>query len=191
MTSYLQNYKSYQAQILHQECFYGYNDSRKVSFQSVDVNLDFWHLPPPLGPGERLKRPGPDRVKEDLRVESQASWEKFCNSISLQSDPSESWRKIKNFLKPKGQHDYPTLRHDDKVTKTNADKVQLFAESVERHFCTESKHFYSNHSNEVNRFIEDNHKYFYPPEDSDDYRFDVGHEHASSWKMSTLRHSLS
>ena len=30
------------------------------------------------------------QVKEDLRVESQASWEKFCNSISLESDPSES-----------------------------------------------------------------------------------------------------
>ena len=43
------------------------------------------------------------KVKEDLRVESQASWEKFRNSISLESDPSESWRKIKNFLKPKGQ----------------------------------------------------------------------------------------
>ena len=30
------------------------------------------------------------QVKEDLRVETQASWEKFCNSISLESDPSES-----------------------------------------------------------------------------------------------------
>ena len=54
---------SYQPQILHQECFYGYNDSRKVSLQSVDVNLDFWHLgiwasELPFGPGERLKRPG-------------------------------------------------------------------------------------------------------------------------------------
>ena len=40
MTSYLKNY---QPQILHEECFYGCNDSRKVSFQSVDVNLDVWH----------------------------------------------------------------------------------------------------------------------------------------------------
>ena len=54
------------------------------------------------------------QVKEDLRVEMQASWEKFCNSISLETDPSESWRKIKNFLKPNGQRDYPPLRHDDK-----------------------------------------------------------------------------
>ena len=115
------------------------------------------------------------QVKEDLRVETQAGWEKFCNSISLESDPSESWRKIKNFLK--GQHDYPTLLHYDKVAKTNADKAQLFAESVKRHFGIESKHFDSNHFNEVNKSIEDNHRYFYPPEDPDDYRFDVGNEH--------------
>ena len=105
------------------------------------------------------------QVKEELRVETQASWEKFCNSISLETDPSESWRKIKNFLKPKGQRDYPTLRHDDKVVKTNADKAQLFSESLERHFGMESEHFDSNHFNEVNKFIEDNHMYFCPPED--------------------------
>ena len=29
----------------------------------------------------------------------------------------------------------------------------------------------------MNQFIEDNHKYFYPLEDPDDYRFDVGDEH--------------
>ena len=117
------------------------------------------------------------QVKEELRVETQASWEKFCNSISLETDSKESWRKIKNFVKPKGQRDYRTLRHDDKVAETNADKVQLFAESVERHFGIESEHFDSNHFNEVNKFIEDNHKYFYPPEDPDNYRFDVGNEH--------------
>ena len=33
------------------------------------------------------------QVKDDLRVESQASWEKFCNSISLEADSNESWRK--------------------------------------------------------------------------------------------------
>ena len=117
------------------------------------------------------------QVKEDLRIESQANWEKFCNSISLESDPSASWRKIRNSLKPKGQRDYPTLRHDDKVAKTNADKAQLFAESVARHFGIENKHFDSNHFNEVNKFIEDNHRYFYPPEDPDDYRFDLGNKH--------------
>ena len=117
------------------------------------------------------------QVKEDLRVGAQASWEKLCNSISLEKDPSESWYKIKNFLKPKGQHSYTTLHHDNKVAKTNADKEQLFAELVQRHFSIESKHFHSNHFNEVNKFIEYNHWYFYPPEDPDDYRFDVGNEH--------------
>ena len=48
------------------------------------------------------------QVKEDLRVETQSSWEKFCNSVSLESDPSESWRKIKNFRETKDQRDYPT-----------------------------------------------------------------------------------
>ena len=44
---------------------------------------------------------------EDLMVELQASWEEFCNSVSLESNPSKSLHKIKNFLKPKGQCDYP------------------------------------------------------------------------------------
>ena len=117
------------------------------------------------------------QVKEDLKVESLVSRENFCNSISLESDPNKSWRKIKNFLKPKGQRDYPTLRNANKVAKTNADKAQLFTESVERHFGIESDHFDSNHFHDVNKFVEDNHRYFYPPEDPDDYRFDVGNEH--------------
>ena len=117
------------------------------------------------------------QVKDELRVETQASWEKCCNSISLETDPSKSWCKIKNVLKPKGQRDYPTLRHDNKVHKTNTDKSQHFAKSVERYFGIKSEHFDSNHFNEVIQFIEDSHRYFYPPEDPDDYRFDVGNEH--------------
>ena len=89
------------------------------------------------------------QVKEELNVESLVSWEKFCNSVSLETDPNESWRKVKNFLKPKGQRDYPALHHANKVAKTNADKTQLFAESVERHFGIESDHFDSNHFVEV------------------------------------------
>ena len=117
------------------------------------------------------------QVKEELKVESPVSWEKFCNSISLETNSNESWCKIKNFLKPKGQRDYPTLRHTIKVAKMNADKAQLFAESVERHFGIENDHFDSNHFHEVNKFVQDNHLYFYPPEDPDDYTFDVGNEH--------------
>ena len=45
------------------------------------------------------------QVKENLRLGTQASWENFCNSVRLESNPGESWRKIKNFLKPKGQRD--------------------------------------------------------------------------------------
>ena len=84
-------------------------------------------------------------VKEELKVESLVSWEKFFKSISLETDSNESWHKTKNFLKPKGQRSYPALRHASKVAKTNADKAQLFAESVERHFGIESDHFDSNH----------------------------------------------
>ena len=57
------------------------------------------------------------------------------------------------------------------LTKRNS------AESVERHFGIESDYFDSNHFHKVNKFIEDNHRYFCPPEDPDDYRFDVGNEH--------------
>ena len=81
------------------------------------------------------------------------------------------------FLRPKGQRDYPALHHPNEVAKTNADKAQLFPESVERHFGIESNNFDSKHFDEVNKFIEDNQGYFYPPEDPDDYRFDVGNEH--------------
>ena len=33
------------------------------------------------------------QIKDDIRVEMQASWEKFCSFISLESDPSESQAK--------------------------------------------------------------------------------------------------
>ena len=117
------------------------------------------------------------QVKEELKVESLVSWEKFCNSISLKNNPNEYWCIIKNFLKPKGQRYYPALHHANKVAKTNADKAQLFPESVERHFGIKSDHFDLNHFDEVNKFIENNHRYFYPPEDPDDYHFDIGNEH--------------
>ena len=55
----------------------------------------------------------------------------------------------------------------------NADKPQLFAESVERDFGIQSDNFDSKHFDEVNQFIEDNYVYFYPPEEPDDYRADM------------------
>ena len=116
-------------------------------------------------------------IKDNLRLESQDSWGKFCNDISLKTNHTESWRKIKNFLKPKGQRDYPALRLDAKTAKTIADKAQLFADSVERHFGIQSDNFDSNHFNEVNQFTEDNYEYFYPLEDPNDYRSDMNDDH--------------
>ena len=63
------------------------------------------------------------QVKEELEVKSLVSWEKFCNSISQETDSNESWCKIKNLPKPKGQRDYATLCHASKVAKTNADFI--------------------------------------------------------------------
>ena len=116
-------------------------------------------------------------IKDNLRIESQTSWEKFCNDISLETNHTESWRKIENFLKPKGQRDFPAFRLDAKTTKTNAVKAQLFAESVERHFGIQNDNFDSKHFDEVNQFIEDNYVYFYPPEDPDYYRADMDDDH--------------
>ena len=116
-------------------------------------------------------------IQDNLRIESQDRWENFCNDISLETNHTEAWRKIKNFLKLKGQRDYPALRPDAKTVKTNANKPQLFAKSVERHFGIQSNNFDSNHFDEVNQFIEDNYEYFYPPEDHDDYRSDMDDDH--------------
>ena len=116
-------------------------------------------------------------IKDNLRTESQASWEKFCNDISLETNHTESWHKMKNFLKPKGRRDYPTLRLDAKTAKTNADKAQLFAESVERHFGIQSDNFDLNHFHEVNQSMKDNYEYFYLPQDTDDYRLDMDDDH--------------
>ena len=41
-------------------------------------------------------------IRTKINQELTISWEKFCNSISLESDPKKSWRKITDFLKPKG-----------------------------------------------------------------------------------------
>ena len=116
-------------------------------------------------------------IKDNLRTESQASWEEVWNDISSETYHTVSWRKIKNFLKPKGQCDYPALHLDAKTAKTNADEAQLFAETVERHFGIQSDNFTSKHFNEVSQLIEDNYKYFYPPEDPDDYRTDMDDDH--------------
>ena len=63
------------------------------------------------------------KIRTKINQESTISWEKFCNSISLESDPKKSWRKITNFLKPKGPRSYPTLKLGNKTAKTNPEKA--------------------------------------------------------------------
>ena len=56
-------------------------------------------------------------IKDNLRIESQASWQKFCNDISSETDHTEPWRKIKIFFKPKIQRDYPALYLDMQIRR--------------------------------------------------------------------------
>ena len=110
-------------------------------------------------------------IKTKINQELTISWEKFCNSISLESDPKKSWRKITNFLKPKGPRSYPTLKVGNKTAKTNPKKVQLFAESAEsaesaeRNFGIESDLFSKSQFDCVNKFVEA-HSYHFTPIDS-------------------------
>ena len=61
--------------------------------------------------------------KTKINQESTISLEKFCKSISLESDKKKSWHKITNFLKPKGPRSYPTLKLSNKAAKTNPEKA--------------------------------------------------------------------
>ena len=84
----------------------------------------------------------------------------FAKLVSLETNHTESWRKSKNSSNQKGQRDYPALLVNAKTTKTNADKAQLFAKSLERHFITQSDNFDSKCFDEFNQFMEDNYEYF-------------------------------
>ena len=67
-----------------------------------------------------------DKLQKEIRTkinqESTISWERFCNFISLESDPKKSWRKITNFLKLEGPRSYPTLKLANKTVKTNLER---------------------------------------------------------------------
>ena len=69
------------------------------------------------------------------------------------------------------------MRLSAKTAKTNADKAQLLAESIERHFGIQSDNSDWKHFDEFNQFIEDNYEYFYPPEDHNNYRMDMDDDH--------------
>ena len=104
-------------------------------------------------------------VRTKINQESTISWKKFCSSITLESDPKKSWRKITNFLKPKVPRSYPTLKLGNKTAKTNPEKAQLFAESVERNFGIESHLFSKSQFDRINEFVEA-HSYHFTPLDS-------------------------
>ena len=104
-------------------------------------------------------------IRTKINQELTISWEKFCNSISLASDSKQSWRKITNFLKPKGLRSYPTLKLGNRSAKTHPEKAQLFAESVERNFGIESHLFRKSHADHINKFVEV-HSYHFTPLDS-------------------------
>ena len=104
-------------------------------------------------------------ITTKINQESTICWEKFCNSIGLESDPKKSWRKITNFLKPKGLRGYPMLKLGNKTTKPNPKKAQLFAECVERNFGIESHLFSKSHFDCINKFVEA-HSYHFTPLDS-------------------------
>ena len=104
-------------------------------------------------------------IRTKINQESTISWEKFYNFISLESDPKQSWRKITNFLKPKGPRSYPTHKLGSKTAKTNSEKAQLFAKSVERNFGIESHLFQKSHFDRINKLVEA-HSYHFTPLDS-------------------------
>ena len=104
-------------------------------------------------------------IRTKINQESTISWEKFCNSISLESDPKKSWHKITNFITAKGLRSYPMLKLGNKTAKTNPEKAQPFAESVERNFSIESHLFCKSHFDHINEFVEA-HSYHFTPLDS-------------------------
>ena len=110
-------------------------------------------------------QPGVEEIRTKINQESTISWEKFCNSISLESDPKQSWHRITNFLKRKGPHSYPTLKLGNKTAKTNSEKAQLFSDSVKRDFSIESHLFRKSHFDHINKFVEA-HSYHFTPLDS-------------------------
>ena len=104
-------------------------------------------------------------IRTKINKKSTISWDKFCNSIGLESDPKQPWHKMTNFLKPKGPFSYPTLKLGNETAKTNPEKAQLFAESVERDFSIESHLFRKSQFDHITKFVEA-HSYNFTPLDS-------------------------
>ena len=60
---------------------------------------------------------------------------------------------------------YTNTRQHNKTAKTNADKAELSAESVQRHFGIECNNFDDTNLREINQFVEAN-QYIFTPLDS-------------------------
>ena len=101
-------------------------------------------------------------IRTKINQESTVSWAKFCNSISIESDPKKSWRKIINLLKPKGPRSYLALKLGNETAKPNPEKAQLFAESVERNFGIDSHLSRKSHFHQINKFVEAHSHHFTP-----------------------------
>ena len=104
-------------------------------------------------------------IKGNLRIESQASWEKFCNDISLETNYTESWHKIKTFS---NQRVSAIIRHCAWMQK--APRLMQIRHNFLPNLLKDTLAFRVTHFDEVNQFIEDNYEYFYPPEDPNDYK---------------------
>ena len=132
-------------------------------------------------------------IRTKINQESTISWEKFCNSISLESDPKQSWRKVTNFLKPKGPRCYLTLKLGNKTAKTNPEKAQLFAESVERNVGIGSHLLRKSHFDRINKFVEAHSYHFTPPDSINDITTDTDDDSdlvADDTLIRTVRHEL-
>ena len=75
------------------------------------------------------------------------------------------------------QKTYPTLNLDNKTAQTNADKAELFAESVERHFGIDCNNFDDTNLWEINQFVEDNPYIFTPLDSTNDGSHDKDDNH--------------
>ena len=81
------------------------------------------------------------------------------NTFNFTTDQTVS---LVNFLKSKSFLSYPTRKLGNKAAKTNPEKAQLFAKSVERNLDIESHLFRKFHFDRIKKFAEA-HSYHFTP----------------------------
>ena len=84
----------------------------------------------------------------------------------------------KRLSQTKNTKTYPTLTPDNKTAKTNADKAELFAESVERHFGIEYNNSDDTNLSEINQFVKANSYIFIPLDSTNDGIHDKDNNHS-------------